>query len=382
MEIPIDVTAMIQEKCGKHIISYLARYVKDTKYRKFIKDRAHAFDVHGQALQLCVNADYMLDIGGQWTNNFNVLAVVDLQKGNKLLSLVNDAIGFTAKPENTRAVFVCRRFVDVAASTRYNRFLLSFSEGVIAVCSDRDGVNQRAVCCTIDREGVVVRSSSNPQLVDIHLATEYVSKDMVDRKALINAFSDRLIGLNPDGTISYWGFELSDEWSSEPVEFAGFRGLMFNPPTSFSRLESTGLERNELVVEGDEQQNLRIIEDLRPPGVDADIGGGGGSGGGTGGRSVGLPITPCHQVGYPDRGTCLGCCETRLATGLGIAAGLAVSLGLGCLALGPFAVVCELAAAASVGIVLTYTFVGHNICITNCIATYPVLSLEPQSVQG
>lgn len=157
MNIPIDVVPMLQERCGKHIISYLAHYVKDDKFRRFIDARARAFEVRGQSTPVNLHGEYMLDIGGQWHNNLNTVAAADMAKADTLLELLSEAVGFKATAENTMAAFICRRFVDIAASTRHNRFLLSFSEGLIVVCVDKD--SKRAVVCTVDREGAIARHS-------------------------------------------------------------------------------------------------------------------------------------------------------------------------------------------------------------------------------
>lgn len=379
LKIPIDAIKLIEEKYGKHIMSYLVSYVKDKAYTKFVKQRAWSFKVGEQELQLYVDADYMSDIGGQWANNLNVVAAVDLRKGSKVLTLIGESVGFSATPENTMAVFVCRRFVDVAASTKYNKFLLSFSDGVIAVCVDGDGSKQRGALCTIDREGLIVRHSFNAEYFDSRSLSEYLSKNMVGRGALIKAFPDRLVGRDPDGSISYWRFHLSDDWSYEPVECAGFRGLMLNQPMSFARVESAAVR-----VEEESEQNWRNIINpiyLRPPEVNADIGGGGGSGGGAGMNTAGIiPVIPCERMGYRNGDECLNCCETRLATDISIAAGIGVGAVFGCpqfvLPLAIF--FCYAAAATVVTILTTVAFFNHAECRDACNGNYGPLNLQPQ----
>lgn len=198
----------------------------------------------------------------------------------------------------------------------------------------------------------------------------------MDRRALINAFPDKLIGIDPDGSTSYWSFKLREEWISEPGEFAGFRGLILNEPTSFSRVEEA-----EVV---DDMQQYRTDPNfiyMRPPGVETDIGGGGGSGGGTGGRGLGLPITPCYRMGYRDINECLNCCESRLGWGMGATLALAGTLVAGCLLIQfppIIGVAACLAISASVIAVLTATvLVGHLLCRNNCNETYGGISLQP-----
>jgi hypothetical protein len=98
-KIPLEIAQDLKTRFGKNVASYLRKIENGKAYIVALNRRAQAFAIQGIPTPLVIMSDTILDCGGYWTNNLNLVAPLDVARCPMLLRTLARETGLDLTPQ-------------------------------------------------------------------------------------------------------------------------------------------------------------------------------------------------------------------------------------------------------------------------------------------